>query len=78
MPESINPALTGGRPQKSTRRDMDTAYTSTEFAHRLHWEALVDAGLIGQAPPASPEVAANRAATDALFRSFPSNRRRFG
>lgn len=36
----------------------------------LHWQSLVDAGLIGGNPPAPPEVVAQREVNDRLFRSF--------
>ena len=35
------------------------------------WQAHLDAGRLGANPPTPPAVAANRAATDALFRTFP-------
>ncbi|MFL0413356.1 hypothetical protein [uncultured Sphingomonas sp.] len=41
-----------------------------------HWQALLDARLIGTRPETPPNVAANRAATDALFRSIAHDRRR--
>ena len=41
-----------------------------------HWQALLDAGLIGARPETPPDVAANRAATDALFRRIPHDCRR--
>ena len=41
-----------------------------------HWQSLVDARLIGTRPETPPDVAANRAATDALFRSIAHDRRR--
>ncbi len=41
-----------------------------------HWQSLLDAGLIGTRPDTPPDVAANRAATDALFRAIAHDRRR--
>jgi len=54
----------------SRRTDIDTWFTEDERLHRLHWAALVDAGLIGNIPPTPLGVAARRDANDALFRSF--------
>lgn len=41
-----------------------------------HWQALLDAGLIGYNPPAPPAVVAQREANAALFRSFARDRAR--
>jgi hypothetical protein len=41
-----------------------------------HWQSLLDARLIGTRPETPPDVAANRAATDALFRGIAQDRRR--
>ena len=41
-----------------------------------HWQALIDARLIGTPVETPPEVAANRTATDALFRQIAHDRRR--
>ncbi len=41
-----------------------------------HWQSLLDARLIGTHPETPPHVAANRAATDALFRAIAHDRRR--
>lgn len=44
-----------------------------------HWEILLDSGAYPvRNPPAPPEVVANRAATDALFRGIAADRRRLG
>ena len=40
------------------------------------WQSLLDARLIGTCPDTPPAVAANRAATDALFRAIAHDRRR--
>lgn len=58
------------RPLQSRRTDLATFHTAEELEHRLHWAALVEAGLIGNVPPTPPDVAAVRDANDALFRSF--------
>lgn len=50
------------RPWSARSSDQDEAV--------LHWQALVDAGLIGGNPPAPPEVVVQREANDALFRSL--------
>jgi hypothetical protein len=39
------------------------------------WQAHVDAGRIGTRPAADATIVANRAATDALFRSIARDRR---
>ncbi|MBB4153644.1 hypothetical protein GGQ80_001550 [Sphingomonas jinjuensis] len=39
------------------------------------WQAHVDAGRLGTRPATDPAVAANRAATNALFRSIARDRR---
>ena len=55
------------RPRSARSSDQDQAV--------LHWQALVDAGLIeNRNPPAPPEVIAQREANHALFRSFPRRR----
>lgn len=41
-----------------------------------HWQALIDARLIGTPVETPPAVAATRAATDALFRQIARDRRR--
>jgi hypothetical protein len=65
------------RPFQSRHTDRATAFTSTEQEHRLQWEALVDAGLIGAPqPPTPPDVTATRDANDALFRRLRSERSR--
>ena len=64
MLHAITPALTGA-PISDTRVD----------AVR-HWQALLDARLLGTRPETPPAVAANRAATDALFRTIAHDRRR--
>jgi hypothetical protein len=51
-----------------------TSDTSLEAAR--HWQSLLDARLIGTRPETPPHVAANRAATDALFREIARDRRR--
>ena len=61
---------TDNRPPQSRRTDLATFHTAEELEHRLHWAALVDAGLIGNIPPTPRAVAAIRDANDALFRSF--------
>lgn len=64
----------GFRPMRSR-----TAHHGAEAQElQEHWNALLDAGLIG-APPSepSPEIVAQRKANDALFRSFPHNQRKF-
>ena len=38
------------------------------------WQAHLDAGRLGTRPATPPAIAANRSATDALFRTFPSHR----
>lgn len=43
--------------------------------HFARWQAHLDAGRLGANPPAPPEVVANRAATDALFRAIAADRR---
>ena len=40
-----------------------------------HWQTLVDRGLIGTPSPTPPAIAANRAATDALFRAIAADSR---
>jgi hypothetical protein len=40
-----------------------------------HWEALLDAGLIGTKLPTPPDVAAQREANDAVFRRIAADRR---
>lgn len=41
-----------------------------------HWQSLIDRGLIGSRPETPPDVAANRDATDRLFRDIARDRRR--
>ncbi len=41
-----------------------------------HWQSLLDARLIGTRPETPPDVAATRAATDALFRAIARDRHR--
>ena len=41
----------------------------------LHWQRLVDTGLIGTRHPAPPAIVAQRAANDALFRRIAAARR---
>ncbi len=64
MLHAITPALTGA-PISDTQAD----------AIR-HWQALLDARLLGSRPETPPAVAANRAPTDALFRTIAHDRRR--
>lgn len=54
------------RPWSCRSNDADAAV--------LHWQALVDRGLIGGNPPAPPEVVSRREANDALFRSLRRRR----
>ncbi len=43
-------------------------HVAEEVRHVLAWMAHVDAGRIGQRIPVSPEIAANRDSSTALFR----------
>lgn len=68
------PAPEDNRPLKSRDTMAGTIYNNGDaFAH---WQRLVDAGLIGNAPPMAPEIAARLAETDALFRRIAEDRRR--
>ncbi len=78
MPTYPKPDPADIRPLQSSRRDMDTAFTSAEFAHRCHWEAMLDAGLIGNRVEAAPGVAAIRDANDRLFRARRHRALQFG
>ncbi|MCD2316541.1 hypothetical protein LQ954_10305 [Sphingomonas sp. IC-11] len=41
-----------------------------------HWQSLIDSGLIGKRTHTPPDVAANRDATDRLFREIARDRLR--
>lgn len=64
--------------------NVPAAHPSSAEEAFLRWQAHVDAGRIpvlseaegGTRPPCPPAVAANRAATDALFRTIARDRRR--
>ncbi len=53
-----------------------TAPADTPDAAVRHWQALLDTRLLGTRADTPPDVAANRAATDALFRRITHDRRR--
>ena len=56
-------------PLLPSRTHYDVAHHPDEIAHRLHWEQMVDAGLIANRnPPPAPGVEATRMANDRLFR----------
>ncbi|WBH17459.1 hypothetical protein [Sphingomonas radiodurans] len=50
--------------------------TDTQAEAVRHWQWLLDARLIGTRPDTPPDIATNRAATDALFRTIARDRRR--
>ena len=50
--------------------------TDDRHAAVRHWQSLLDARLIGTRIETPPDVAATRAATDALFRGIAHDRRR--
>lgn len=50
--------------------------TDTQADSVRHWQSLIDRGLIGSRPETPPDVAANRNATDQLFRAIARDRRR--
>lgn len=50
--------------------------TDTQADAVRHWQSLIDRGLIGSRPETPPDVAANRDATDQLFRAIARDRRR--
>lgn len=54
------------RPWSCRSNDADAAV--------LHWQSLVDRGLVGTNPPTPPEVVARREANDRLFRSLGRRR----
>lgn len=53
-----------------------TPISDTQLDAVRHWQSLLDARLIGTRSVTPPDVAANRAATDALFRAIAHDRRR--
>lgn len=64
-------------PLRSPTVETEYNHSDEEQRARLEWEYMLDTGLIpNRNPPASPEIVAQRAANDRLFRSFPHNRRR--
>ncbi|SFS00535.1 hypothetical protein [Sphingomonas jatrophae] len=49
--------------------------TQSEIEHRLEWERLLDAGLIGNRIPPTPEQLARLAHNDAIFRARAARHR---
>lgn len=64
------------RPWSHRVSDQACLERSREDEAVVHWQGLVDAGLIGGNPPAPAEVVAQREANEALFRGFGRGRSR--
>ncbi len=68
MPDHSD-GITRAAPMLDARRAaIHRAPLSDDHDANLHWEALLDAGLIGTKLPTSLDVARQREETDALFR----------
>lgn len=61
-------------PPLPPRSAISVAHSGEEISHRLHWERLLDAGLIENRNP--PMTAANRAIAEANDRLFRQRRAR--
>lgn len=75
MPDHPEETARAARPLDKRCAGIFDAPLGDHHAAHLHWQALLDAGLIGAVRPASPEIVAQRGANDALFRRIAADRR---
>lgn len=75
MPDHPDETARAARPLDTRCAGIFDALLGDHHAAHPHWQARLDAGLIGAVQPASPEIVAQRAANDALFRRIAADRR---
>ncbi|MEG3123508.1 hypothetical protein [Sphingomonas sp. GB1N7] len=75
MPDHPDETAHAARPLDARHASVLCAPLGDDHEANLHWQTLLDAGLIGTAQPASPGIVAQREANDALFRRIAADRR---